>query len=306
VAYYLWQVADGDRPRFASNLSRRVLSRHPVTYRQKMMYKLARDRRPILATMADKVAVRDYVRECVGERWLKQTYAVVDRACDIPWETLPREAVFKVNHGSSGAVIVAQHADPRTELPSPESKPGWTRFVVHPDHVTREQIGALLDYWLGLRYGYCGTQSPEWAYTTIRPRILVEELVRGSGSGLPDEMWVHSFDGEPAQYLVVGRSDTFDELGLQRFMHDEADEARIGCALDAEVWADVIDASRRLSSGTDSLRVDWLLSDRGPLLAELTNYPGAGRLAFNGHRFLTPQQVHERMTSRWQVPNRYV
>jgi len=306
AAYYLWLVADGDRPRVVSTLSRRLLSRHPVTYRQKMMYKLSRDRRPILTTMADKVAVRAYVRERAGERWLKQAYAVADRASEIPWEVLPKEVVFKVNHGSSGAVIVAQHADPRTELPDPKSKPGWTRFVVHPDSVTPEQIGALLDYWLGLRYGYCETQSPEWAYTGIRPQILVEELIRGSGPGLPEELWMHCFDGEVAQYLVVGRSDTFDEVDLHRFMDDEAEQARNACGLDDEVWDAVVEASRRLSAETDSLRVDWLLSDRGPLLAELTNYPGAGRLEFNGHAFLSPQQVHEQMTSRWDVPARYV
>jgi hypothetical protein len=38
----------------------------PVTLNEKILFKMAFDRRPILKTLADRIAVRDYVQERVG------------------------------------------------------------------------------------------------------------------------------------------------------------------------------------------------------------------------------------------------
>ncbi|MSW41428.1 MAG: hypothetical protein F2842_04395 [Actinobacteria bacterium] len=302
---YLWLVADGERPRATTPVTRRALSRNPTTYRQKMMYKLARDRRPLIGMFADKVAVRDYVSETVGASWLKETFAVADRAADLPWDNLPREVVLKVSHGSGGVILVTESAEVSARLPSAAEHPGWSRHHVHPDSVTRAQLAELLDHWLSLRYGRGRGQSSEWAYTTIEPRILAEEFI-GSDQDIPGELWVHCFDGRPGNFVIVGRGPAFEEVGLVRFLRGEEDEACAASGLSADVWDAVVAASAALARTTDAVRVDWLISERGPLFGELTNYPGGGRLMFTGHPRLTPQETHDLVASMWTVPKRYV
>ena len=302
--HYGWMVADGDRPRFASEALRKLMSCRPTTFRQKMMYKLSRDRRPLIAMFANKVAVRDFVSDTVGPHWLKETYAVATRAADLPWDDLPREVVLKVSHGSGGVIVVTELADPVVRLPSPHERRGWSKHLVHPDSVTRSEAEGLLDHWLSLRYGFGPGQSREWAYTTIAPRVVAEELV-GSSTELAREIWFHCFDGVPRCCLFVKRNSEFDELACERLFDWEFDQAPEASGLSVEEWDDLVAATVALARTTDSVRVDWLVGSTGARFGELTNYPGAGRLAFNGHASLSAQEVHDLMSSYWNVPLRY-
>ena len=304
VLRYGWLMTEGDRPRVSSELTRRLLSRHPTTYRQKVLYKLARDRRPLLTTFADKVAVRDYVSCTVGSHLLKRVYAVVPRGELIPWNIVPETFVCKVSHGSRGSIVVADFADPRWHLPSPDSDPGWTRYLVHPLSADRADIASLCDYWLTLRYGRERGQSYEWAYRQIPPRILVEELYTLDG-GLPRELWLHCFDGEPKCFIIITRGSHFEEERTVRLLEEESAQAQVEAGLDDAAWAEVVEASRRLSTPTDAVRVDWLLTDQGPRFCELTNYPAVGKLDFLGHPSKSPTEMHDVIAGYWTVPRRY-
>ena len=302
---YGWMVADGDRPRFASEALRRLMSRNPTTFRQKMMHKLARDRRPLIGMFADKVAVCDHVAAIAGAHWLKETYGVATRAADLPWNQLPRECVLKVSHGSGGVIVVSELADPAARLPSPDDRPGWSKHLVHPDSMSRFDAERLLDHWLSLRYGLGPDQASEWAYTTIVPQVIAEELV-GWPTELAHEVWFHCFGGIPRCFLFVTRGPSFEELAFVRLFDWEHEEAAAMSGLGEQGWDDLVAASAALAQGTDALRVDWLVGSDGVRFGELTNYPGAGRLAFNGHPSLSAVEVHDLMSSLWKVPRRYV
>src|SRR5262249_24736113 len=121
----------------------------PVTFTEKMRYKLARDRRPLLTTFADKVGVRDYVESKVGGHVLKELFLVTDNPRSLPKEDLPREFALKASHGSGGCVIVGEHVPSSEELPQPPV--GWARLQVHPDNVDWRILRRLCGEWLGLR-----------------------------------------------------------------------------------------------------------------------------------------------------------
>ena len=304
VLRYMWLLADGDRPRLTSELTRRILWRHPKTYRQKMLYKLSRDRRPLITTFADKVAVREYVASTIGSEVLKRVYAVVPESRLIPWQVIPETYVCKVSHGSGAVIVVSRYADRSTRLPSPAHEPGWGRYRVHPDTVSRAAVADLCDYWLSLKYGRGRGQSREWAYRRVPPRILIEELCEWQG-GLPQELWVHCFNGVPGSILMLERGTSFEEVNRLRLVADDLDEAREPSRLNVHEWQLLLEACRRLSAPTDMVRVDWLITDRGLRFGELTNYPAAGRLTFLNHPTKSPTEVHNVMTSYWSVPRRY-
>src|SRR5262245_31125534 len=93
----------------------------PVTFQEKVRYKMLRDRRRLLTTFADKAAVREYVASRVGRDVLTTLYTVTDAPRTLTSE-LPREFVVKPTHASGACVVVADFAPADNELPaSPEA-----------------------------------------------------------------------------------------------------------------------------------------------------------------------------------------
>lgn len=56
--------------------------------------------------LADKYAVRDYVKECGLDDILVELYGVYDKAEDIDFGALPNSFVLKTTHGSSDVIVV--------------------------------------------------------------------------------------------------------------------------------------------------------------------------------------------------------
>jgi hypothetical protein len=277
-------------------------TRNPVTFDDKVRYKMVRDRRPILTTISDKVAVRPFVAERVGERYLTEALQIVREPDEIAWEELPREFVAKVTHASGGALVVTEAADP--ERPLPRFTPrGHARLLVHPDALDRRRAAEIVDHWLRAPYGWSGWKR-EWAYRNVEPRILVEEYLRGPGGAVPADYKMYMFHGRVG-FIQLDR----DRYGtLSRDLYDEAWEylpvsktiPRSGQAKPRpERLDEMIDVAQRLSSGFDFVRVDlYALEDR-IVFGELTIYPASGQGPFD------PPEFGRTIGDMWEVPRRY-
>ncbi|MFM8886579.1 MAG: ATP-grasp fold amidoligase family protein, partial [Chthoniobacterales bacterium] len=55
---------------------------------------------------ADKVAVRDYIREGTGDKYLTKLYQVAASFGEINFDALPESFVIKATHDSASAVLV--------------------------------------------------------------------------------------------------------------------------------------------------------------------------------------------------------
>jgi len=255
---------------------------------RKMLY----DRRPLLTTVADKWAARDYIEACLGPGYLPTVLASVERPDDIDWAALPREYVAKVNHGSGGIVIVTDDADLEAGLPEVGSRVGWDRFAVSPGRSEPERIADLLRHWLTLDYSWVsGHRAIQWCCADIPRRVVVEELLRDSQGHAPREY----------RLFVIG--------GRVRFLQVEMVEAGIACtAVMSPTWervparflnplprvdpvkpvllSDMLAVAEALARPIgDFLRVD--LYDLGTriVVGELTNYPYGGRLPVRPRSF---------------------
>jgi len=65
-----------------------------VTFNDKVRYKMLNDRRPLLTTFADKVAVRRYVEAKVGKEVLTELFLVTKNPEKVKQQFLPRESVL--------------------------------------------------------------------------------------------------------------------------------------------------------------------------------------------------------------------
>lgn len=143
--------------------------------------------------LADKFAVREYVKEKGLEDTLIPLIGKWDTTLDIDWDKLPEKFVMKVNHGS-GDVMICN--DKKNE--------DFSLWVL--------KINKLLSQKFGRNMG-------EPHYDLIKPCVIAEQLLDAqnqssvSSSIIDYKIWC--FDGKPAYiYTCFNRTKDSCEVGL--------------------------------------------------------------------------------------------
>ena len=280
-----------------SRAYRRLRREHPepgVSLASKILYKMAWDRNPQLAVFADKVAVRAYIAERVGDAYVVPVICVAEPGHPIDFSRLPREFAIKVSHGSGGVIVVTEKADPRATLPE-DPRVGWARFTIHPDQLDPERINNLLEHWQSLKFEWGPGTNPEWAYRGIAPRVVVEPLMASRDGGPPREYKVFCFNGR-AQVIrfdrgLVGSAKAFTHYDRQwsqfdvDFIVGGYRHTRGAVESKPTFLSDLLRVAERLTDDVDFARVDFI-DDNGLLrVGEITNYPTAGNFDFSSADF---------------------
>lgn len=123
------------------------------------------------AYLADKYAVREYVKERGYENTLTKLLGVWDDVNDIDFNSLPNEFAIKCNHSCGMNIIV------------------FDKTTLDIDK-TRDQ----LNKWLKMKHPVFFEQH----YYHIKPRIIAEELIQNDKSGFfPQDYKIHCANGTP-------------------------------------------------------------------------------------------------------------
>jgi hypothetical protein len=257
----------------------------PRTFSDKVRRKMLFDRRDLLPLTADKAAVRDYVTDMVGERYLKRAYAITDDPTTIDWAALPREFVCKATHASGGVLLVTDdaEADARVE---PFERVRWRRMAVRPGTVAASDLIAVCSGWLRRRYGWGWNSTHEWHYLRIPPRILVEELLRGHGGTAPVEHRFFVFEGrcDLIQVVIHDGARRFAAHFRPAWTPVDVKHRRLepppGEVERPPTLPEMISVAERLGSETDFVRVDLLAAGDRIAFGEMTHFPNAGKPSF--------------------------
>jgi hypothetical protein len=245
----------------------------PRTLNEKVQWRKLYDRRPLYQIVSDKVAARDYLANRVGPDHLVPILGVFRKPEDIPWAELPTPYVIKAAHGS-----------------------GWNRFVFDSAEVDLPELVHTLRRWLRTNYYY---QGREWAYKGIPRRLIIEHFI-GRGREAPQDFKFFCFDGVPQAIYVL--QDRFTRSTITWYdtqwvflpfsMHSPQGPTQPAPgALD-----EMLVIARKLSRGTDFLRVDLYCVDGRVYCGELTVYPGCGLDQF------TPPERDEWLGGFWKLP----
>lgn len=288
----LWRWSMIRRARFRFN--------RPKTLNEKIQYKMALDRRPLLTTFADKWAVREYVAKRVGHHVLNEVYFAITDLDDADLARLPDRCVIKPSHGS-GSVIVVDDRAPPASLPEPGVAGEWlfTNCRVRRADLDLERLEVILDDWLRNAY-----PTVEWAYHRIPPRIIVERYIEGEGQAPPADYKFFVMHGDVAFIQVdVNRFEghrrqlfypPWEPVPVDyKYPRPDTLPQRPGC-LDR-----MLEVASALGADTDFVRVDLYDADGSVLFGELTNYPVSGRGSFSDHRIAVS------LAERWIVPRSY-
>lgn len=205
--------------------------------------------------LADKILVRDFVKNRIGESFLVPLIGVYYKIEEIDFNKLPNSFALKTNHGS-----------------------GWNIICTNKSSLKWSKSKKLIKNWLQKNAYYL---SREWQYREIKPGIIIEELL---GFNIKDYKFF-CFDGEP-KFIQVD-SDRFTKH--QRTLYDlnwEPTNYQIRYDLiDKEVpkpikFNEMLEVSKKLSRGLKFCRVDLFEHEGRIFFGEITLHPGGGMEPF--------------------------
>jgi len=244
--------------------------RKPVTYNDHILsLMVSRENAALRKRVSDKIEVRSYVRDVLGESFLPELYGTLDSAEALPrlWEDLPPDFVMKAAHGADS---------------------DWVRIVKDKQTVSLDEASRLCTAWLdGSHFG----AAREYVYREMPPRILFEERLKPASDpdAIPNDYKLFAFNGEVR--LIAVDLARFEEHRRALFTRDwtlipgglKFPTPRQEVPPPPHL-AGLIRAAERLAHPFSFIRVDFYdLGDR-IVFGEMTNFPGGGNSRFTPRR----------------------
>lgn len=227
--------------------------RNPKDYNDRIQWLKLFDHTADHVRCSDKIRVRDYVRERVGEGYLTQIYQTCDAFDQIDFDQLPKSFVIKTNHDSGGVVLVRDKAT-----------------------FDRKAARSLIEKNLRTVYGWI---NGEWAYAFVKPKILVEEFVAPHLSTPPADFKFHCVDGNIKwlQYIYDRKHGTKEAIvspdGEALDIHFDHNMQHSTVFEKPGNWNELCEVASKLAKGWKYVRVDMFNVDGRVVAGEMTFFP---------------------------------
>jgi hypothetical protein len=225
--------------------------KNPQTFNEKLQFLKLYRYRPEYTQMTDKLAVRRYVKERIGEDLFPKIYGEWINFSQIDFEKLPDNFVLKTNHDSGSVLIVRD----KSKLDIKKEK-------------------KLFDKSISKNFYKSSRERP---YKDIMPKIFAEEF-------LHDDIIDYKlmcFNGKvkcsfTCSERKTGLKVTWYDYGWNRMPFERLYPSSKADIKKPVNYNKMIEIAERLSSGMEFLRVDFYEENSRAYLSELTFYPGAG------------------------------
>ena len=248
------------RRTFKSRLGYNLNLDNPKTLNEKIHWLQKNDRTPLHTLCSDKYAVREYVKEKIGEEYLIPLVYHTTNPKDIVPENLPDYPfIIKTNHGCGGYVIVRD-----------KSKIEW------------KSVQRNLAKLLRSNYYY---RAREWQYKDIKPCIVVEKLLLDENSNIPNDYKIHCFNGRATFIGVIYDKDINTRINYYDFdwnILEIYNFNKKGMGVNKpKVLKRMKSIAETLSNDFHYVRVDLYVVGEKIYFGELTFSPAAGFAPFN-------------------------
>ena len=229
---------------------------NPKTFNEKLQWLKLYYRNPTMTICADKVAVRDYVADKVGAKYLIPVLGVYDNPDDIDFDKLPNKFVLKVNWGSGQNIIV--HDKSKLDIADTKRK---------------------LAQWMKPESNHYFAFF-EWCYKDIKPKIIAEKYIEQLDGNLLDYK-IFCNNGEPMfLFVAIDRGKdlrfNFYDLDFNKLPFKQHYENSDKVIKKPEQFDEMLDIARKLSADFVHCRVDFYVLDNRLYFGELTFYHFAG------------------------------
>jgi len=222
----------------------------------------------IFSHLSDKAAVREYVKNKIGEEFLVPVYKVVEELSVKTWRELPESFIIKTNHGA-----------------------GFNHIVYEKSKEDFLSLNERLNRWLKTNFSKVHF---EMHYQEIKPKLVIEKLLVSKGEDIKDYK-IHVFHdpltklytcyiqiisdrnyGSSQKRLWLNEDLTvapFKQKGYPQLDYSVIQNEQV-CLKEAIVLA------KKLTSNLQYCRVDFYIVKGEIYFGEMTFTPHGGNIVF--------------------------
>lgn len=246
------------KARFKQMMGREPDLVNPKRFTDKLEWLKAYDSTFLKTMCADKILVRDYVKEKLGEDISIPLLGVYDKFDDIDFSKLPKDYVMKTNHGSH------------------------TNIIVRNGNINKVSAKKQFENWLSKDWSWYGY---ELHYIPIKRKILIEKFMPCEQKTLLDYKFF-CFNGKP-KVMYIGDDGNYQNPTCDFFdmnfnhlditMHDQ--NAPI-CPTKPKKFEQMKEYANKLCKDFKFVRVDFYEIDGKVYFGELTFIPSAAYIHY--------------------------
>ena len=234
---------------------------HPLTFNEKVNWRILNDRSESLEWTCDKLLMKEFASKSPSGVMVPKTLWAGTNLEELAALDFPERWILKANHRSQ-CVYIGEGQPSASVLGS--ATEGW------------------LDDWQAAQLG-------EWAYSSATPVIILEEWI-GNGAHVPEDYKFFVFHGRVE--MIQLDQDRF--TGHQMSLYDRnwrpveaskalwKDAGRVSKPVNLE---QMISIAESLGRQFDFMRIDLFDTDSGIYFGETTPYPGGGLSRFKPRSF---------------------
>lgn len=238
--------------------------KNPKTFNEKIQWLKLYDNSPLKTQLTDKVLVRNWIKEKIGENYLKPILWIGKTFNEIPFETLPNSFMIKANHGCKWHFKIKNKKE-----------------FLHTEELY-QYIESKFDGWM--RQTFFPWAGFELQYKDIKPQILIEELLIENDKSFPQEYEIYCFNGKPkifqkikyslpVEYTVYDENFAISNICFKSEYINKVEEAD-------EYLKKAVELSKILAENFKLVRIDWILYKQQIYFNEMTFTPLSGFIKF--------------------------
>lgn len=236
---------------------------NPKWFSEKLIYLILNNKEDEYALSVDKAEFKGQLLNIFKGRYLAQSYGVFETFNDINIQSLPKQFVLKMTHGSGANLFIKN----KHEL----NKYKWK-----------------IRLWQRRNWFWVGREYP---YKNLKPRILIEEDLSLKGKMI--ELLFYMFHGELEYIFIIEnrnakahRECVVDaQWNALDVMSKFSDNFTQGCfVIKPNEFDELLSIAQHLSSNSPFVRVDFMMVDNQIYISELTYFPHAGFRIITNHK----------------------
>lgn len=229
--------------------------KNPVTFCDKQNWLKLNDKRPEYTQLVDKIGVREYIREILGEEYLFPIYGSWNHFSEIDFDKLPDKFVLKCNHDS-----------------------GSVKVITDKSSINKEELNSFFEGRLKLNPYVFGREYP---YKDVKPCIVAEKYMTPEGEGDIRDYKFFCFNGKPEIMFVATDRSTdvkFDFFDMD-FNHLDIVNIHDQSGLEIkkpDMFDKMKEIAAKLSKGMKFVRIDLYEISGKIYFGEFTFFHGGG------------------------------
>ncbi len=229
--------------------------RKPSLFTEKIQWLKLYDKNSLKTQCTDKLSVREYIKDKVGEKYLIPLVYHTDNVNEICTGNLPDfPVIVKPNHDSGGGFVLM-------------------------DNINNDFVSLRLEMTKRLLRNYYH-YSGEWEYKDIAPCLVIEKFLTDEKGGLLNDYKIHCFNGKPMFIQTIfdresGAIETWFNTNWekQEFYYFSSKNSNISKPDNLE---EMLDVARKLAEEFLYVRVDLYSFENKVYFGELTFHPYCG------------------------------